>query len=204
MNWVAIRMLTGDRVKFFGLIFGVTFATFLMSQQVSVFIGIVGRSASQIVDVRDASIWVMDRRVRHFDEAPGLPAGDLQRVRGVEGVQWAVPFYKGQVLARVEQGLPRNVILEAVDDSSLVGAPQELIAGSLADLRRPYAVHRRQGRIRISVAGRADPLVARVRDQRSPGRAGRRLQGVAPVRHAAGDVHPVQRGACSTSRPSAT
>ena len=35
MNWVAIRMLTGDRVKFFGLIFGVTFATFLMSQQVS-------------------------------------------------------------------------------------------------------------------------------------------------------------------------
>ena len=75
MSWVAIRMLTGDRVKFFGLIFGVTFATFLMSQQVSVFIGIVGRSASQIVDVRDASIWVMDPRVRHFDEAPGLPDG---------------------------------------------------------------------------------------------------------------------------------
>jgi putative ABC transport system permease protein len=140
MNWVAIRMLIGDRVKFFGLVFGVTFATFLMSQQVSVFVGIVGRAASQIVDVRDASIWVMDPRVRHFDEAPGLPAGDLQRVRGVEGVQWAVPFFKGQVLARVEQGLPRNVILEAVDDSSLVGAPQELIAGSLADLRRPYAV----------------------------------------------------------------
>ena len=69
-----------------------------------------------------------------------MPAGDLQRVRGVEGVQWAVPFFKGQVLARVEQGLPRNVILEAVDDSSLVGAPQELIAGNLADLRRPYAV----------------------------------------------------------------
>src|SRR5262249_23289909 len=73
MNWLAIRMLTGDRVKFFGLIFGVAFATFLMSQQVSVFVGIVARSASQIVDVRDASLWVMDPRVRHFDEAPGLP-----------------------------------------------------------------------------------------------------------------------------------
>ena len=133
-------MLTGDRVKFFGLVFGVTFATFLMSQQVSVFIGIVARSASQIVDVRDASIWVMDPRVRHFDEAPGLPRRRLQRVRGVEGVQWAVPFFKGQVLARIESGLPRNVILEAVDDASLVGAPQELIAGDLADLRRPYAV----------------------------------------------------------------
>ena len=140
MSWVASRMLTGDRVKFFGLIFGVTFATFLMSQQVSVFVGIVRRSASQIVDVRDAGIWVMDPRVRHFDEAPGLPDGALKRVRGVAGVQWAVRFFKGQVLARIERGLPRSVILEAVDDANLVGAPQELIAGSLADLRRPYAV----------------------------------------------------------------
>jgi putative ABC transport system permease protein len=140
MNWLAIRMLTGDRVKFFGLIFGVTFATFLMSQQVSVFIGIVGRSASQIVDVRDADIWVMDPRVRHFDEAPGLPAGAVNRVRGVAGVQWAVRFYKGQVLARIEKGLPRSVVLEGVDDPNLIGAPQDLIAGNLADLRRPYSV----------------------------------------------------------------
>jgi putative ABC transport system permease protein len=58
----------------------------------------------------------------------------------VAGVQWAVRFYKGQVLARIENGLPRSVILEAVDDANLVGAPQELIAGRLADLRRPYAV----------------------------------------------------------------
>jgi putative ABC transport system permease protein len=140
MHWVAIRMLIGDRVKFFGLIFGVTFATFLMSQQVSVFVGIIARSASQIIDVRDASIWVMDPRVRHFDEAPGLPTGDLQRVRGVEGVQWAVPFFKGQVLANVEKGLPRSVILEGVDDNSLVGAPQEMLYGNLSDIRRPYAV----------------------------------------------------------------
>ena len=85
MNWVAMRMLTGDRVKFFGLVFGVTFATFLMSQQVSVFVGIVGRSASQIIDVRDASIWVMDPRVRHFDEAPGLPRGDSAARAGCRG-----------------------------------------------------------------------------------------------------------------------
>jgi ABC transporter len=85
MNWLAIRMLTGDRVKFFGLIFGVTFATFLMSQQVSIFVGIVGRSGSQIVDVRDASIWVMDPRVRHFDEAPGLPNVDSRRYRVCPG-----------------------------------------------------------------------------------------------------------------------
>ena len=31
MNWIALKMLTGDRSKYFGLIFGVTFATLLMS-----------------------------------------------------------------------------------------------------------------------------------------------------------------------------
>ena len=56
------------------------------------------------------------------------------------GVQWAVRFYKGQVLARLGSGFPHNVILEAVDDSNLVGAPAEMIAGSLSDLQRPYGV----------------------------------------------------------------
>src|SRR5260370_314882 len=109
MNWVALKMLTGDRTKFFGLIFGVSFATFLMSQQVSVFMGIVARASSQIVDVRDADIWVMDNQVRNVDEVPGMPDTVLQRVRGVPGVEWAVRMYKGQVRARLENGGFRNV-----------------------------------------------------------------------------------------------
>jgi putative ABC transport system permease protein len=140
MNWVALKMLVGDRTKFFGLIFGVSFATFLMSQQVSVFMGIVARASSQIVDVRDAGIWVMDNKVRQVDEVPGMPDTVLQRVRGVEGVEWAVRMYKGQVRARLENGGFRTVVLLGLDDDSLVGAPREIIAGSLDDLRRPDAV----------------------------------------------------------------
>jgi putative ABC transport system permease protein len=140
MNWVALKMLTGDRTKFFGLIFGVSFATFLMSQQVSVFMGIVARASSQIVDVRDADIWVMDNQVRNVDEVPGMPDTVLQRVRGVAGVDWAVRMYKGQVRARLENGGFRNVTLLGLDDDSLVGAPRELLSGALEDLRRPDAV----------------------------------------------------------------
>src|SRR5207247_2445236 len=64
MNWVALRMLTGDRSKYLGIIFGVTFATLLMSQQMSIFAGIMARTGSQIVDVGEADIWVMDSKVR--------------------------------------------------------------------------------------------------------------------------------------------
>src|SRR5262249_47295469 len=97
-------MLTGDRGKYLGLIFGVTFATLLMAQQVSIFIGIMDRTASQINDVHDAEIWVMDDKVRQVDEVPGQPDIALYQVRGVPGVGWAARFYKGQVRARLETG----------------------------------------------------------------------------------------------------
>jgi putative ABC transport system permease protein len=133
-------MLTGDRTKYLGLIFGVSFATVLMSQQISIFAGIMRRTGSQILDVRDADIWVMDNKVRYIDEVPGLPDGDLERVRGVPGVAWGVKMYKGQIRARLADGNFRNTILFGLDDATLVGAPVEMIAGSLGDLRQPDAV----------------------------------------------------------------
>jgi putative ABC transport system permease protein len=137
MNWLALRMLTGDRAKYFSLVLTIAFATLLMSQQLSIFIGIVRRSASQILDVRDAPIWVMDPKVRQIDEAPGLPSGDLTRVRSVPGVAWAVKFHKGQTQARLEDGNFRAVTLIGIDDGSLVGGPREFILGSLDGLRQP-------------------------------------------------------------------
>jgi putative ABC transport system permease protein len=140
MNWIALRMLTGDRNKYLALVFGVAFATLLMSNQVSIFMGIITRTGNQILDVRDADIWAMDSRVRFLDEAPPLPDTDLLRVRGVPGVAWAVRHYKGTVQARLEDGNTRNVLLTGLDDESMVGAPPEWVVGCLADLRRPDAV----------------------------------------------------------------
>jgi putative ABC transport system permease protein len=140
MYWVALKMLMGDRIKYLGIVFGVAFATLLMTQQISIFFGILGRTASQIHDVRDADIWVMDNKVRYIDEVPALRETDLQRVRGVPGVAWAVKLYKGQVRARLKDGNFRNVILLGLDDATLVGAPTKMLAGKLEDLSLPDAV----------------------------------------------------------------
>ena len=64
----------------------------------------------------------------------------FHRVRSVDGVAWAVKLYKGQIRARLGDGNFRIVILMGLDDATLVGAPAEMIAGSLADLSRPDAV----------------------------------------------------------------
>src|SRR5438445_707241 len=92
------------------------------------------------LDGGDADIWVMDDKVRYIDEVPGLPDTDLQRVRGVPGVAWAVRLYKGQIRARLADGNSRTVILFGLDDDTLVGAPTEMVAGKLADLNQPDAV----------------------------------------------------------------
>jgi putative ABC transport system permease protein len=140
MSWVALKMLTGDRAKYLGIVFGMAFATLLMAQQISIFAGIMKRTGHQILDVRDADIWVMDDKVRYIDEVPALRDTDLQRVRGVEGVGWAVRMYKGQVRARLEDGNFRNVILFGLDDATLVGGPPKMLAGRLEDLAGTDAV----------------------------------------------------------------
>jgi putative ABC transport system permease protein len=140
MNWVALRMLTGDRSKYLGIIFGVTFATLLMSQQMSIFVGIMARTGSQVADVGEADIWVMDAKVRYIDEVPALPEDTLQRVRGVPGVAWAVRLYKGNVRCRLEGGQFRTAILFGLDDATLVGAPPKMLAGTFDALRVPDGV----------------------------------------------------------------
>lgn len=136
MNFIAWQMLTGDRSKYLGLIFAIAFSTFLMSHQVSIFCGLMDRTRSQIKDVQDASLWVMDPKTQYLDEVKALADQDLYRVRGVDAVEWAVPLFKGNARARVHtDGRFRAVILMGVDDASLVGAPRDMALGSFDSLR---------------------------------------------------------------------
>lgn len=140
MNWVAWKILTGDRAKYLGMIVGVTFASLLIAQQASIFCGLMALTVSQILDIQGPAIWAMDPRVQFVDDVKPLSESALYRVRGVPGVAWAVPLYKGLSRARLPNGDFQQVILLGLDDGSLVGAPQRLHVGSLAGLRHPDAV----------------------------------------------------------------
>lgn len=146
MVWIALKMLTGDRTKYIGIVFGVAFASMLISHQVSIFLSIMARCTSMIRNVHEGEIFVMDPTVRQADEVIGLSDDDLHRVRGVDGVAWAVKFYRGNVRARLPEGGPtgngdfRSVVLIGLDDATLVGAPRKMIMGSIDDLRKPDAV----------------------------------------------------------------
>ena len=139
MNFVALKMLVADRAKYFSLIFAIAFASFLLANQVSIFVGIMTRPSSQIQDVVDADVWVMDPQTLYSNEVYALRDYDLYRVRSVPGVEWAVPLYKGNGRAKGPDGRFRTVILMGLDDATLVGAPRKMLVGSIQDLDQPDA-----------------------------------------------------------------
>lgn len=139
MTWVALKMLFGNPGKYLGIVLGVAFASLLISQQASIFCGLMRMTVSQIRDIKGAEIWVMDPNVQFIDDTKPLTENDLYRVRGVEGVDWAVRLYKGLSRAKLTDGNFQQVILLGLDDATLVGAP-EVVVGDLRNLRQPDAV----------------------------------------------------------------
>jgi putative ABC transport system permease protein len=140
MDGIALKMLFGDRAKYFGLVFGLAFSTMLMSNQIAIFTGLMLRTASQILDVREADVWVMDPRVEYVDEVEPMTDSQLGRVRGVDGVGWAVPFYKGLTVAHTRDGQLQQVILLGVDDATLIGVAPQMMLGSVEELKQPDAM----------------------------------------------------------------
>ena len=140
MNFIALRMLTGDRAKYFGLVFAIAFCTFLLENQTSIFANILKRTASQILDVTDAEVWVMDPKTEYWEQTKALKDTDLTRVRGVPGVQWAVRLFKGNPVAKTLAGKFAVSFLVGLDDATLAGAPRKMLMGSWQRLREPDSV----------------------------------------------------------------
>ncbi len=140
MNYIAIKMLMGDKGKYIGIVMGLTFASLIMTQQPAIFMGLMARSYSFITDVGLPDIWVMDEKVQFIDDIKSLQDTELYRVRGVSGVEWAMPMYKGMQKARMSDGTFQNCTVIGLDDTTLIGAPAVFIEGKIENLRRSDSV----------------------------------------------------------------
>ncbi len=140
MNRIAFTMLVGDTAKYVGILFGLFLASFLITQQLGIFTGLMSRTYGGITDLGLPHIWVMDPKVQFIDDVKPLQDTELYRVRGVEGVQWAMPLYKGMLKARLGNGNFQTCIVMGLDDSTLIGGPPEMAAGALEDLHRADGV----------------------------------------------------------------
>lgn len=136
---IALLMLFRDRAKYVMLVGGLTFCSLLMTQQTSVFCGIMLWTTATVRNI-DAKVWVFDAKVEQVNEVIPLREIEVTRVRGIPGVEWAVPLYLGIEQARLSDGSFQNVQLTGLDTATFVGRPMEILKGRIEDLRLPDAV----------------------------------------------------------------
>lgn len=123
MFFIALQMLIGDKIKYITMIAAVCFSTIIMTQQPGILVGLLSRTYSFIVDTPGADIWVMDPGVSFVEDGKQNRAINLNLVKGIEGIKWAAPMFKGMVLAKLPNGAMASVDMTGLDDATLVGAP---------------------------------------------------------------------------------
>lgn len=140
MRSIAIKMLFGDTAKFYGILLGLAFATLLIAQQASIFVGMMSRTYALIEETPQADLWVTDPTMLFVDDTKPMQVTALQRVRSVDGVHWAVPLFKSLLVAKLPSGSRQLCDVVGVDDASLIGAPANMVQGDISVLRKPDTI----------------------------------------------------------------
>lgn len=137
---IALQMLFGEQGKFLGIVLGVTLAALVIAQQGGIFLGFMQRATAAIAEAPQADLWILDRNAEFLDDLSKLRETQLHVIRGIEGIEWAVPMHRGIGRVRLANGKFRYVNLIGIDDDSLIGGPPEVAEGSITDLFRADAV----------------------------------------------------------------
>ncbi len=157
MYRIALLMLFRDRTKYLLLISVLTFSSLLITQQSSVFCGLMRWTTSTLRNSQ-ASIWVVDPQVEQVNDVKPMRSIDLSRVRSVEGVRYAMPLYFSVLQARLLDGKFKSSQLVGVDRSTFIGAPPQILQGRLEDLRENNTVIVDELAIEKLSNGRSSPI----------------------------------------------
>ena len=88
MNRVALKMLVGDRAKYVGIIVGITFASLLITQQMSIFVGLMTRTYGAIAIVTGSAKFEVTVKGENRTLDLLYHAVWAKRVAGTQFVSW--------------------------------------------------------------------------------------------------------------------
>ena len=131
---LALKILFGNRMKFYSLVAGLTFAVLLMVLLTSIYYGVL-QSFFNTAYASGVPIWVMDASTPNFDRPTNLPAHVLNAMRAVPGVLWAEPYYLTNATVKLSDGSRQVIQLVGVSTTSFAGLPQKFVTGNASALR---------------------------------------------------------------------
>lgn len=136
----AIKMLLGDKAKFAGIVIGLTFASFIITQQSAIFVGLMQRTYGFLTDTSQPDIWVMEKEVQFVDDIKTIKMSKLFQVKSIQGVLWAEPLYKGLLKARLANGKFQICNVIGINKATLIGGPPKILQGQIENLHYPDGI----------------------------------------------------------------
>jgi putative ABC transport system permease protein len=134
MTRLAYRNLFHDKTRLVVTLTGIAFAIILMLIQLGLFIGFTV-TTSTIIDHSRADLWICAKGVQYFEVGFPLPERKLFQILSVPGVASADKYIVKFTNWRRPDGAQKSVEVIGFDPASGLGAPWNLVAGSLDDLK---------------------------------------------------------------------
>lgn len=134
---IARKHLLEDIPRFLVAQAGIMFAVSLVTIQAGIFTGFI-RSTTQLINNSSADIWLGSRSLVHTELTLPLPLANLSQAREVEGVARAEALIVKSGIWRDRAGEIAVVRLIGFDIDGKLFIPQNIVQGSLSNLKAPY------------------------------------------------------------------
>jgi len=136
--WKFIRF---DKAKSIGVVVGIMISTFLIGQQLGIFIFLTNAMQALATNVK-ADIWVVDSKTKDVNQLGKLDVRTLRAVQGIPGIKEAFPILITAAAANFENGESGGITLIGIDIANLnaVLDPSKIIAGNPSDLQADGAI----------------------------------------------------------------
>ncbi len=139
MASLAVRNLLHDKVRLTVTLTGIVFAVVLICIQIGLFLGF-SESTSNVIDHSHADLWVTSRRIRYLEESGTFSEQKLYQVLAEPGVIEAQKAIVQLSDWTRPDGGQETIEIVGFDPDSSLGAPWNVVEGSVQDLKQPDAV----------------------------------------------------------------
>src|SRR5512136_3009261 len=132
-RYAALRLLLHDRSTTAGSVIGVVAIIFLVGQQLAVLFGLF-TYMSVLVDHSGADIWVVSENTSNINSAGTLPMRYVDRVLGLQDIEWAEPLVAGGGQLKRRDGKSQPVQVVGLNLPRMAGGPWRFYQGALDGL----------------------------------------------------------------------
>jgi putative ABC transport system permease protein len=139
MRTLAWRNLVHDKVRLAVTLTGIVFAVVLIVVELGLFLGFT-TATSSLIDRSQADLWITGSRVPYIEQGVPFSERKLATVLATPGVQAAAKYIARFTQWKRPDGRQESVQIVGVELASGLGAPWNVVEGTLEDLRSPDAI----------------------------------------------------------------